>query len=120
MRKSVIVAMTLLGSAMFYSCSDKSEQVAAGEEADQIELKSSADEIANAAIEGRNAAKEIVRKNWSDSVEIQRAVLEVRARNSRYDMEGKSKCKAAFDSAFFSTIRTVRPDLAKALDAKSE
>ena len=119
MRKTGLAAIAIVLLPLFFSCSEKSEQAAATETADQME-DTNPIAIENAAIEGRNAAKEIVRKDWSDTVEMQKAVLEVRARNSRYEIEGKPRCKAAFDSAFFSTIRTVRPELAKTLDPKAK
>lgn len=100
-----------------YSCSEKSEQVAAVETANQLEKKDSAD-MATAAIEGREAAKVIVTKEWKDTAALQRAVLDARAKNSRYEMAGEKRSKAAFDSAFYSTIKTVRPDLEQALHKK--
>lgn len=87
------------------SCSEKAEQVSAEEVAMQME----------AAKEGREAAKEIITRNWKDTMQLQLAILDARAKNSRYEIEGKMKCKEKFDSAFFSTIRTVRPDLADQL-----
>lgn len=83
-------------------CSRQAEQVSAEELAHQME----------AAKEGREAAKAIVTKNWKDTMELQIALLDARAANSKYELEGKTECKARFDSAFFNTIRTVRPDLA--------
>lgn len=84
---------------------EKAEGVAAMETADQME----------AAKEGRNAAKAIVNRNWTDTMQLQQAILEARAGNSKYELNGKDKCKAAFDTAFFNTIRTVRPELADQL-----
>ena len=84
---------------------EKAEAVAAMETANQME----------AAKEGRSAAKEIVTKNWPDSMQLQQAILDARAKKSKYEMEGKEKCQAAFDTAFFNTIRTARPDLADQL-----
>lgn len=109
----------LLVSPFFFACTEKAETIAADETADQIEKKDSAD-LETAALEGRNAAKEIVTKNWSDTMAMQKAVLEVRAKSSRYEMAGEEKSKAAFDTAFFNTLRTVRPDLVKALDPKAK
>lgn len=115
----LIAFMAILTTPALAGCSEKAERISADEEAAQIEKRDSAD-VETAKIEGRNAAKEIITKNWTDTVELQQAILEARARNSRFEMNGESKSKAAYDSAFFATIRTVRPDLAKALDPKSK
>lgn len=97
----LIVAAVILGGVVA-SCSRKAEQISAEEMAEQME----------AAKEGREAAKAIITKNWKDTMELQLALLDARAANSKYEIEGKTQCKAKFDSAFFGTIRTVRPDLA--------
>lgn len=95
----------LLAGAMTQGCSRQAEQISAEELAEQME----------AAKEGREAAKTIVTKNWKDTMDLQLALLDARARNSKYELAGKTRCKAKFDSAFFNTIRTVRPDLADQL-----
>lgn len=86
-------------------CSRQAEQISAEEMAEQME----------AAKEGREAAKAIITHNWTDTMDLQRAILDARASNSKYEIEGKTQCKAKFDSAFFGTIRTVRPELADRL-----
>lgn len=107
------IAGLLLSAALIgcigMSCSEKAEQVAATETADQME------DAKRATAEGRDAAKAIITKNWTDTMQLQQAILEARAANSKYDIDGKKELKAVFDSAFFSTIRTVRPDLADQL-----
>ena len=95
----------LLAIPAMTSCSEKAERISAEEMAEQME----------AAKEGREAAKAIVTKEWKDSMELQEAVLSARAANSKYEIDGKAGCKAAFDTAFFNTIRTVRPELADRL-----
>lgn len=86
-------------------CSRKAEQISAEELAEQME----------AAKEGREAAKAIITKDWQDTMQLQMALLEARAKNSKYEIAGKTAAKAKFDSAFFGTIRTVRPELADQL-----
>lgn len=110
-----IVAVGMLFLPVFMgSCSpakedsnsvEKAESVAAVEEANQME----------AAKEGREAAKEIVTKNWPDSMQLQQAILDARAKKSKYEMAGKKDCTAAYDTAFFNAVRTARPDLADQL-----
>lgn len=92
-------------SGFMAGCSEKAEQVSAEETAEQME----------AAKEGREAAKSIVTKNWEDTMALQLALIDARSQNSKYEIEGKTRCKAKFDSAFFGTIRTVRPDLANVI-----
>lgn len=97
-----LLALGVIAISFGGSCSRKAEQISAEEMAEQME----------AAKEGREAAKAIVTKNWTDTMALQLALIDARARNSKYEIAGKTRCKAKFDSAFFGTIRTVRPDLA--------
>lgn len=75
-------------------------------------------EIEAAMMEGRSAARAFINKTWNDSIELQNHLLEARTRRIPYDTVDKPECRAAFDSAFVSTIRTVRPDIAKALEKR--
>lgn len=69
-----------------------------------------------AIIEGREAARIFVQRNWKDTTELQGLLLEARTKQSKYRMVGKERSAQAFDSAFVSTLRTVRPDVARELD----
>ena len=71
--------------------------------------------IEAAQIEGRGAARRVINRTFNDSLALQGAILEANAAKSKYQMENKPECEAAFDSAFISTIRTTRPDLARQL-----
>ena len=70
-------------------------------------------EITAAQMEGRRAAGLILGPEWKDTVKLQKALLDAKARQSKYLIDGKPECAVAFDSTFISTIRTVNPDLAK-------
>ena len=70
-------------------------------------------DIIAAQMEGREAARIFVGKEWKDTTELQKLLLEARSRRTKYDTIGKSKAAAAYDSAFVSTVRTVRPDIAR-------
>lgn len=72
-------------------------------------------EITAAQMEGRSAARIFVNHEWKDSTKLQHHLLEAKARQSKYLIDGKPECAAAFDSAFISTIRAVRPDLAASI-----
>lgn len=72
-------------------------------------------EITAAQMEGRNAAKEYVTKQWKDTLELQSLLMETRARQSKYVLKGDTAAARAFDDAFVSTLQTVRPDVARHL-----
>ena len=70
--------------------------------------------IEAAHLKGREAARVFVNTTWKDTVQLQRQLLEANAKRSEFD--GQEKAVAAFDSAFISTVRTVRPDVAAELE----
>lgn len=70
-------------------------------------------EITAAQMEGRRAAGLILGPEWKDTAKLQRALIETKARQSQYIIQGKPQCAEAFDSSFISTIRIVNPSLAK-------
>lgn len=102
-----IASIALVGAvcAGIASCSDKGNQA---------EVKETAEQIEQAHIAGREAAREFVNRNWHDSLELQSQMLEAGARRAEYDSLPQSR--AAYDSAFISTVRTVRPDVASQLE----
>ena len=73
-------------------------------------------EIVAAQMEGRKSARDFINREWKDTLELQKKLLETKAKQSQYLIEGKKECAVAFDSTFISTIRTVRPELAKAIE----
>ena len=73
-------------------------------------------EITAAQMEGRRAAGVILGPEWKDTTKLQNALIEAKAKQSKYLIEGKAECAAAFDSTFISTIRAVNPDLAKKIN----
>lgn len=99
---ALIAGISILGMA----CSSKGEQAAVEETADQIE---------NAHIAGREAAREFVSRNWKDTLELQAHLVEAASKRAPYD--SLPKCRATYDSAFISTVRTVRPEIAAQLEA---
>ena len=70
-------------------------------------------EITAAQMEGRKAAASILAPQWKDTVQLQKALLDAKVKQSKYILDGKQECANAFDSTFISTIRTVNPSLAK-------
>ncbi len=104
--KTIISAVALTLSASLCGCGSP--------EKDALEAK-----IEAAQIEGREAAREFVNREWKDTMELQNRLLEVRSMQSKYEEENAHEAAAAFDTAFVSTLRTVRPDIARELDKKS-
>ncbi len=74
-------------------------------------------QIEAAIMQGRGDARRIVNRTFNDSMAFHQALLEANSRKSEYELAGKPRCQEAYDSAFISTIRTTRPDLAR--DRKS-
>ncbi len=72
--------------------------------------------LEEARIDGREAARIFVNRPWKDTIELQRQLLEARARQSRYVTAGRKQSAAVFDSAFVSTLKTVRPEMARELE----
>ena len=70
-------------------------------------------EITAAQMEGRRAAGIILGPEWNDTSKLSRALIDIKVRQSKYLIDGKPECAAAFDSTFLSTIRAVNPDLAR-------
>lgn len=65
---------------------------------------------------GREAARTLVTRQFADSMEFHGALLDANARKSAYRLDTLPRCEAAYDSAFISTIRATRPDLAGMLE----
>lgn len=75
-------------------------------------------EITAAQMEGRSAARSFVNREWKDSTKLQQLLIEAKSRRGKYIDEGKPECAAAYDSAFISTIRAVRPELARSIERR--
>lgn len=73
-------------------------------------------DIEEARIEAREAARKFVNRPWKDTVELQAQLLEARALQSKYKQAGREQSAAAFDSTFVSTLKTVRPEIARHLE----
>lgn len=102
---AVLIAIAISGIS---SCGNLSKETESTEETTSM--------IEAAQLEGRGAARRVINRTFDDSLALHGAVLEATAIKSRYQMEHKPKCEAAFDSAFIETIRTTRPDLARQLE----
>lgn len=71
-----------------------------------------ASEIEAAMMMGRDEARHLVNRKWTDTLELQNYILEARAKQSELVMQGHKKSAEAFDSAFVSTVKSVDPELA--------
>lgn len=108
MNPKVFIAGIALAAILFIGqgCTSKSTESDSGETPEMIEAAKNS---------GREAARVIITQEFTDSMEFHGAILEAASKKSGYQIEKQTKCEAAFDSAFISTIRTVRPDLARQL-----
>ena len=95
----LLLVLLLSLSGIGCSKTDKGEETAA-----QIEA---------AMMQGREAARIFVNRNWPDSTELRARLNAVRAHRSHYDTLGLRRSAEAFDSGFVSTIRTINPEIAK-------
>lgn len=99
---AALLALLLAGA----SCSGNKQSNAQEETSAQLE------EARNA---GREAARKIIIREFTDSMEFHTAILDANAEKSKFTMQGRKQSEAAFDTAFINTIRTTRPDLAAKL-----
>ncbi|MDE6811305.1 MAG: hypothetical protein K2J15_03035 [Muribaculaceae bacterium] len=102
----LIIVAAVIAPMLVASCSSKQTAGENQESEAQIEAARNA---------GREAARLIITREFADSMEFHGAILEAASRKAPYQMDKQPGCVAAFDSAFISTIRTVRPDLARRL-----
>lgn len=79
------------------------------------ETKVSKSELEEAHIAGREAARVFVNSNWEDTLHLQEQLIIAGSKAAKYD--SIPRMRAAFDSAFISTIKTVRPEIAAELEA---
>ncbi len=73
-------------------------------------------DVTAAQMEGREEARRFLNRPWSDTLELQSQLMASRAKKSKYEMRNQPEMAQAYDSAFISTLRTVRPELAKELE----
>ncbi|MDE5842821.1 MAG: hypothetical protein K2H35_03685 [Muribaculaceae bacterium] len=104
--KYLLVIPVLAMALSAASCSTKQAEKGSTESEAQLEAARNA---------GREAARLIITREFADSMEFHGAILEAASRKAAYQLDKQPGCVAAFDSAFISTIRTVRPDLARQL-----
>lgn len=104
MRKFFIICYLFFSAIGFYSCSGctQTEGVTA--------------EITAAQMEGRSDARKFINSEYKDTFQLQKDLLEAKAKRSKYLLNQKPECAEAYDSAFRSTIRTVRPDISAAIE----
>lgn len=77
-------------------------------------------DITAAQMMGREEARKYLNRPWKDTLELQRQLLQSRAKKSRYEMKNHHKQAEAYDSAFVKTLKTVRPELAAELEQHSD
>lgn len=73
-------------------------------------------DVTAAQMEGREEARKFLNRPWKDTLELQSQLMSSRAKKSKYEMKNQPEMAQAYDSAFISTLRTVRPELARELE----
>ncbi|MGN0237752.1 MAG: hypothetical protein ACI4AK_06690 [Lepagella sp.] len=101
-RTIVAITITLIAT-ISYSCGGSRSG----------ETQESATQIEQARESARNAARRFVNREIKDTFELQTLLVEAASERSAYDSLPQSR--AAFDSTFISTVRTVRPEVAEEL-----
>lgn len=104
------MALTVLTLSALASCG--------GNASKSEEAQETAAEIEAAQMMGRRAAREFVNREWRDTMRLQEHLLNACAQRSKYEIEGKNRCAEAYDSAFISTVRTVRPEMAREIESR--
>lgn len=74
-------------------------------------------DVEAAIMEGRTAARSFINTEGLDTMAIQEKLMDARARQSSYASSHQREAAEAFDTAFISTLRTVRPDLARDIES---
>ena len=105
MKKILFTALTSVILVFSWSCGRNR-----AEEAGKV----SHSEIEAAHLAGREAARVFVSKKWKDTLQLQEQLIEANANGAKYD--SITRLRAAYDSAFISTVRTVRPEIAAELE----
>ena len=77
-------------------------------------------EITAAQMEGRSSARKFLIKEWKDTTGLSKKLHETSSIRDEYIKNGKPECAAAYDSAFISTIRSVKPDLSRLIQKKRQ
>lgn len=104
-------ALIIASLLIFSSCrqGEKAEAVEAAETANQMEYGLISDPV----IAARNEARKLLVGKWRDSTELERPLLEAASVRAAYIENGEKEKAAKFDSAYYSTVKAVRPDLAR-------
>lgn len=76
-------------------------------------------DITAAQMMGREEARKYLNRPWKDTLELQRQLLQSRAKKSEFEMKNQKRQAEAYDSAFVGTLKTVRPELAAELEKHS-
>lgn len=101
----ILTALLMLVMLVEAGCTASDEK--AQQEADQM-----SDKLPDPATAGRTEARKFLNRTWTDSLQLHSQLLEVKAMESRYRLEGSQEQATQFDSVFISTLRTVDPALA--------
>lgn len=106
MRKnSIILVAATIVAVVLGSCSSGGNKPGETVESDE--------QIEQARMAAREAARPFVNNQVKDSLEITTYLVKAGSTRSKY--EKLPRCRTAFDSTFISTVRTVNPQMAEAI-----
>lgn len=97
---AALVSLAVICSGFYAGCGSNR----GNEDAVQVEA---------AMMMGRDEARNLIKREWKDTMELQNYILEVRAKQSELVLRGRVRSAEAFDSAFISTLRKENPELAR-------
>ena len=106
MKKFFNILLLVSAIAVLPSCSGGADSSKQGEV--------TAARIEEAHVAGREAARIFVSHRWKDTLQLQEQLVEANAKGAPFD--SITRLRAAYDSAFISTVRTVRPEIAAELE----
>lgn len=104
---TALLMLVMLAQAGCTASDERAQAEAAQQEADQMSGR-----LPDPATAGRTEARKFLNRTWTDSLQLHSQLLEVKAMESRYRLEGSKEQAAQFDSVFIQTLRTVDPALA--------
>ena len=106
MRKFLNILASLVIVAAFASCGSGDRKAEGGDVTHE--------QLEQAHLAGREAARVFISRQWKDSLQLQEQLIEAASNAAPFD--SVIRLRAAYDSAFISTIRTVRPEIAAQLE----
>ena len=111
MKFKYIGVILLFATLALGSCSS-------GNNANDNKDKVTPQQLEEARMAGREAARVFVNKKWKDTLALQEQLIEANVQAAKFN--NVPTLRAAYDTAFISTVRTVRPEIAAELEKRQK